>query len=345
MSSEAQSSINAEQEALLYAIRVLLANHRPSLLALQAAIEGTSKQDAPMKKETEKVLKQLIKESKESMSPAIDIRCAEISQETEGVWTIKSPSWPGGRLMWMNRNAFNHFRKHNAGLFSKVGIYFLWSNHFEREEKGSLYIGETKRVKDRLDQHRSKDFWTHVAIVSADDLTKSHAVTAEAKFIAQAKNANRYALKNENDGQEEPLPPRDTALVENVVSAASALLRLANFDFLELSLTGVFEYRSNSMGRTYLFRVRLVDAQAKLVTILAGSQLSAGDDVPKEVQKAGLTDKGKLQEKCWVFAEDVSVTLNGALGNVLGHISATSLKSENGVSLYKILDQASRQVL
>lgn len=62
------------------------------------------------------------------------------------------------------------------------------------------YIGEAEVIRDRLKQHKAKDFWNAVVIfVSKDEnLTKAHIRYLESRLLLEAKKVGRYRLENAN---------------------------------------------------------------------------------------------------------------------------------------------------
>ncbi|GAA1712216.1 GIY-YIG nuclease family protein [Propioniferax innocua] len=85
----------------------------------------------------------------------------------------------------------------------QVGVYFLFSDTSDTDERAECYIGETDDIGKRLRQHESKKlFWTRalVAISLTASWTKTHVRYFEAKAVRVAKDNGRYAVKNGNDG-------------------------------------------------------------------------------------------------------------------------------------------------
>jgi hypothetical protein len=79
------------------------------------------------------------------------------------------------------------------------GIYILFGADDETG-RPQAYIGEAEVIRDRLKQHRSKDFWISVAVfVSKDEnLTKAHIRYLEYRLLDEARSAGRYLLENVN---------------------------------------------------------------------------------------------------------------------------------------------------
>jgi hypothetical protein len=64
--------------------------------------------------------------------------------------------------------------------------------------KPLAYVGEAEVIRDRLKQHKAKDFWVQVILfVSKDEnLTKSHIRYLEGRLIEDATSAGRVSLEN-----------------------------------------------------------------------------------------------------------------------------------------------------
>jgi hypothetical protein len=79
----------------------------------------------------------------------------------------------------------------------KSGVYILTGTD---PDSGSprAYIGEAEVIRDRLKQHRSKDFWVSaVVFVSKDEnLTKAHIRFLEGRLIEEALRIGRFKLEN-----------------------------------------------------------------------------------------------------------------------------------------------------
>lgn len=85
----------------------------------------------------------------------------------------------------------------------RTGLYFLFSQETQDEERMQCYIGESDDVGVRLGQHKAhKEFWDRalIALSSTDSWTKAHVRYLEARAIQVAKTAGRYTLTNGNVG-------------------------------------------------------------------------------------------------------------------------------------------------
>src|SRR6266850_778367 len=83
----------------------------------------------------------------------------------------------------------------------KAGIYILTG---EDPESGlpSAYIGEAEVIRERLKQHKIKDFWiSAIVFVSKDEnLTKAHVRYLESKLLDEATRVARFTLGQNQAG-------------------------------------------------------------------------------------------------------------------------------------------------
>lgn len=112
------------------------------------------------------------------------------------------------------------------------GVYFLLG--VDADTGGSLaYIGEAEVIRDRLKQHKQKDFWSSVVVfVSKDEnLTKAHIRYLEARLLHEAKAVGRYALENTNTSNPK-LPESDREDMEVYLSRIRQVLPVLGSDIL-----------------------------------------------------------------------------------------------------------------
>ena len=114
----------------------------------------------------------------------------------------------------------------------KPGVYILIGTD---PDKGSsaCYIGEAEIIRDRLKQHRTKDFWIHVIVfVSKDEnLTKSHIRYLEGRLIADAQEAGRFQVVNSQTSGSK-LPESDREEMEVFLGKIRQLLPVLGSDIL-----------------------------------------------------------------------------------------------------------------
>lgn len=112
------------------------------------------------------------------------------------------------------------------------GVYFLLG-HDAVNDAPVAYIGEAEVMRDRLRQHKSKDFWTSIIVfVSKDEnLTKAHIRYLENRLIHEAKAIGRYSLENANINNPR-LPESDREDMEVFLSRIRQVLPVLGSDLL-----------------------------------------------------------------------------------------------------------------
>lgn len=113
-----------------------------------------------------------------------------------------------------------------------AGIYFLFGSDPESGD-ALAYIGEAEVIRDRLKQHKAKDFWNAVVVfVSKDEnLTKAHIRYLENRLLLEAKKAGRYRLENANASNPK-LPESDREDMEVFLSRIQQVLPVLGSDLL-----------------------------------------------------------------------------------------------------------------
>jgi hypothetical protein len=113
-----------------------------------------------------------------------------------------------------------------------AGVYFLFGTDADTGDQ-LAYIGEAEIIRDRLKQHRAKDFWVSVvAFVSKDEnLTKAHIKYLENRLIDEAKRIGRYLLENANQSSSR-LPESDREDMEVFFDRVQQVLPVLGSDIL-----------------------------------------------------------------------------------------------------------------
>jgi hypothetical protein len=113
-----------------------------------------------------------------------------------------------------------------------AGIYFLFGSDPESGD-ALAYIGEAEVIRDRLKQHRARDFWNSVVVfVSKDEnLTKAHIRYLEHRLLQEARRAGRYRLENANSSNPK-LPESDREDMEVFLSRIQQVLPVLGSDLL-----------------------------------------------------------------------------------------------------------------
>lgn len=93
----------------------------------------------------------------------------------------------------------------------KAGIYILTGRDPETNAPRA-YIGEAEVIRERLKQHKSKEFWVSAIVFTSKDenLTKAHVRYLESRLLAEAAHINRFTLdQNQAGGSRLPESERE----------------------------------------------------------------------------------------------------------------------------------------
>jgi len=112
------------------------------------------------------------------------------------------------------------------------GVYILIGTD---PDKGipSCYIGEAEVIHDRLKQHKAEDYWVQsIVFVSKDEnLTKAHIKYLEGHLITEARDAERFHVKN-NKTSGAKLPESAREEMEVFLEKVRQLLPVLGSDIL-----------------------------------------------------------------------------------------------------------------
>jgi len=139
-------------------------------------------------------------------------------------------NWTGKTLAAPRTEIDDLLAREEAG---SAGIYFLFGSDTEKSGNALAYIGEAEVIRDRLRQHKAKDFWRAVVVfVSKDEnLTKAHIRYLENRLLQEAKQAGRYQLENSNTSNPK-LPESDREDMEVFLSRIRQVLPVLGSDLL-----------------------------------------------------------------------------------------------------------------
>ena len=97
------------------------------------------------------------------------------------------------------------------------------------------YIGEAEIIRDRLKQHKGKEFWVAaIVFVSKDEnLTKAHVRYLESRLLAEATKVGRFTLEQNQAGGSR-LPESDREDMEVFLSRIRQLCQFSDRTSLPL---------------------------------------------------------------------------------------------------------------
>jgi len=106
----------------------------------------------------------------------------------------------------------------------KAGVYILQGS--DPQTGGPrAYIGEAEVIRERLKQHRTKEFWVSAIVFVGKDenLTKAHVRYLESRLLEEAAEVNRFAL-DQNQAGGSKLPESDRGDMEVFLARIRQLL-------------------------------------------------------------------------------------------------------------------------
>jgi hypothetical protein len=114
----------------------------------------------------------------------------------------------------------------------KAGVYIL-SGSDPLSGSPRAYIGEAEVIRERLKQHKNKEFWiSAIVFVSKDEnLTKAHVRYLENRLLAEATQVGRCTLEQNQAGGSK-LPESDREDMEVFLSHIHQLLPVLGSDLL-----------------------------------------------------------------------------------------------------------------
>ena len=114
----------------------------------------------------------------------------------------------------------------------KAGVYILIGND-PLTNAARAYIGEAEVIRDRLKQHKTKEFWVSaIVFVSKDEnLTKAHVRYLESRLLAEAAQIGRFTLEQNQAGGSR-LPESDREDMEVFLARIRQLLPVLGSDIL-----------------------------------------------------------------------------------------------------------------
>jgi len=114
----------------------------------------------------------------------------------------------------------------------KAGVYILTGSD-PHSDVPVAYIGEAEIIRERLKQHKTKEFWiSAIVFVSKDEnLTKAHVRYLESRLLEEAGQVGRFKL-DQNQAGGARLPESDRHDMEVFLSHIRQLLPVLGSDLL-----------------------------------------------------------------------------------------------------------------
>lgn len=114
----------------------------------------------------------------------------------------------------------------------RAGVYVLTGVDPETD-RPHAYIGEAEVIRERLKQHKGREFWTSaIVFVSKDEsLNKAHVRWLESRLIRKAADVGRFTLEQNQPG-DPPLSESECADMEVFLSRILQILPLLGCDLV-----------------------------------------------------------------------------------------------------------------
>lgn len=268
---------------------------------------------------------------------AKSLRTAEISN-----WTGKAVAAP--------RTELDELLQREE--LDKAGIYIL-SGTDPLSGLPRAYIGEAEIIRERLKQHKTKEFWVSaIVFVSKDEnLTKAHVRYLEDRLLTEASQVGRFTLEQNQAGGSR-LPESDREDMEVFLSRIRQLLPVLGSDLLIPVAQPAAKYQS---GGVLFCRRKGAEARGHRTpdgfVVLKGStavlhERESAKSWPATIAtRKQLIADGTLSQKdgFYEFTRDVQFSSPSAAAAVIEGGSANGLiewKTKDGVTLKELDEQA-----
>ena len=234
----------------------------------------------------------------------------------------------------------------------KAGIYILTGSD-PTTNAPRAYIGEAEVIRERLRQHKSKEFWVSaIVFVSKDEnLTKAHVRYLESRLLSEAARVNRFRLEQNQSGGSK-LPESDREDMEVFLSRIRQLLPVLGSDILSpisqpdttAQLGGVLHCRmKGAEGRGQRTQNGFVVFSGSTAVLEERPSMEKYPYVM--AQRKQLIAEGTLieRESFLLFTKDTEFSSPSAAAAVIHGGSANGLiawKTEDGKSLKQLDEQA-----
>jgi Domain of unknown function (DUF4357) len=269
--------------------------------------------------------------------------------DAKGLRTAEIINWTGFAVAAPRTELHDLLQRDELG---RTGVYIL-SGSDPLTGNPLAYIGEAEVIRERLKQHKTKEFWISAIIfVSKDDnLTKAHVRYLESKLLAEAGQVGRVTLEQNQAGGSK-LPESDRADMETFLSHIRQLLPVLGSDILihvaqpaaKPQPGGLlFCRRKGAEGRGHRTPDGFVVLKGSTAVLL---DLKAAQKWPASIAaRKQLIADGTLIEKdgFYLFSKDAQFTSPSAAAAAIVAGSANGLiewKTELGLPLKELDEQA-----
>lgn len=149
--------------------------------------------------------------------------------DAKGLRTAEISNWTGKALAAPRTELDELLARDEC---EKTGVYVLEGNDPDTNAPHA-YIGEAEVIRDRLKQHKGKEFWVSaIVFVSKDEnLTKAHVRFLESRLLLEATKVGRFTLEQNQAGGSK-LPESDREDMEVFLDRIRQLLPVLRSELL-----------------------------------------------------------------------------------------------------------------
>jgi hypothetical protein len=271
------------------------------------------------------------------------------SGDAQGLRTAEISNW-SGKALAAPRTELDALLAREE--LDKAGVYIL-TGHDPETNAARAYIGEAEVIRDRLKQHKGKEFWVSAMVfVSKDEnLTKAHVRYLESRLLAEAGQIGRFTLEQNQAGGSR-LPESDREDMEVFLARIRQLLPVLGSDLL----TPITRTGSIQKASILFCRIKGIEARGQRTAtgfvVFRGSQAvieerpSARDRYPYVLSsRRQLIAEGTLMANGPVleFTKDAEFSSPSAAAAVIHGGSANGLiewKTKEGTTLKELDEMA-----
>jgi hypothetical protein len=269
--------------------------------------------------------------------------------EAKSLRTAEISNWSGKAVAAPRTELDDLLAREELG---KPGVYILIGSD-PLTNAPQAYIGEAEVIRERLKQHKTKEFWVSAIIfVSKDEnLTKAHVRYLEGRLLSEAAAVNRFML-GQNQAGGSKLPESDREDMEVFLSRIRQLLPVLGSDILApiaqpttTSQPGGVLYCRNKGAEARGQRTANGFVVFRGSTAVLEERPSAGNYPYVLAQRKQLVADGGLVEKdgLLLFTRDVEFSSPSAAAAVINGGSANGLiawKTQDGQTLKQLDEQS-----
>lgn len=190
----------------------------------------------------------------------------------------------------------------------KAGVYILIGSD-PQTNAPRAYIGEAEVIRERLKQHKTKEFWVSaIVFVSKDEnLTKAHVRYLESRLLAEAAQVGRFTLEQNQAGGSR-LPESDREDMEVFLSRIRQLLPVLGSDIL----TPVVQLAGRAQPGGVLY-CRLKGAEARGQRTATGFVMFKGSTAVFEERPSAETYPNAIAQRRQLITDGVLAEQEGFL--------------------------------